>query len=447
VQSISNTFRNLGVDFKLSSEFQEFSKELANGDFNYAFVSSKYALDCIDIPATRDKPLQLAIMVEPGEISVFREVTSVLLPVYSVTIANVLNNESGEVLYHDKKFRIRFTAPSASILIVDDISTNLRVAKELMAPYNMNIKTCISGQEAIRLVSNNHFDIVFMDHMMPGMDGIEATSLIRNINSADEYYEKLPIIALTANAVYGQREIFLEKGIDDFLAKPIEIQKLDGILEKWLPVEKQCKSEQLNGDDDAKQEKGETINIPGVDAVLGLRNCGGDLKIYLDILLDFCKDAEKRLAVISEALAQGNIKLYITLVHALKGAARSIGAAETGEKAFWLEKSAAKIPLAELNGKTGELKENVLTLIGNIKSAIEKFETREAMDPEDIPYIRLEILKTALAEMDIEAVNRILVTLAGLSLDSASRSKISEVEEHILLFEYDKAIEKIDELL
>jgi len=447
IKSISDSFENLKVGYKLSSEFQEFAKELANGDYNYAFVSSKYALDCIDIPVTRDKPLELTIMVEPGEIAVFREVSSVLLPVYSVTLANVLNNKSGEILYHDKKLSIKFTAPSANILIVDDISTNLRVAKELMAPYNMNVQTCLSGPEAINLVSRNRYDIVFMDHMMPGMDGIEATSLIRSIDSPDGYYQKLPIIALTANAVSGQREKFLEKGIDDFLPKPIEVQKLDEILRRWLHTEKQCKVEQLNKDDEAKHEKSETIRIQGIDIASGQKNCGGDLHIYLDILLDFCKDAEERLTKISDALAQENIDLYTTLVHALKGAARSIGAIETGDKALWLEESAAKRPLSEIDNKTNDLKENVLTLIGNIRTEIEKFEAREDREYEDIPDIRLEILKTALEEMDVEAVNRMLMTFAGLSLDSETRSKIAEVEEYILLFEYEKAIEKINELL
>jgi two-component system, sensor histidine kinase and response regulator len=306
----------------------------------------------------------------------------------------------------------------------------------------------MSGPEAIQLVSNNRFDIVFMDHMMPGMDGIEATAIIRKIDSADGYYQKLPIIALTANAVSGQREIFLEKGIDDFLAKPIELHKLDEILEKWLPVEKLCKTEQPVGGDEEKPEKGETISIHGIDTVNGQRNCGGNFQIYLEILSDFCNDAKSRLANISDALAEGNIDLYTTLVHALKGAARSIGANGIGEKAAWLERSAEKGPLSEINEKTIELKEDVLTLIGNVKSELEKYEAARAYsEDEEIPELRLEILKTALEEMDVEAINRMLVTFAGLSLDSKTKSMISEVEEHILMFEYDKAIAKIDEML
>jgi len=445
VESITKTLRDLGVDYKCVNVLKEFMKELEYGPFDYAFVSSKYALDCIDIPAMRDEPLQLAIMVEPGEVSVYREVTNILLPVYSVTMANVLNNVIGEVLFHDNKLKLQFTAPSANILIVDDISTNLRVAKELMAPYNMNIQTCLSGAEALDMVKNNHYDIVFMDHMMPGMDGIETTSIIRDMESKDEYFRKLPIIALTANAVSGQKEIFLKNGINDFLAKPIEIQKLDEILEKWLPREKLCESEPLSGDNTITEKKAENIDISGIDVALGLRNCGGDITVYLDILTDFCKDAEARMMKINEAYAQGDTKLYVTLVHALKGAARSIGAVETGEKASWLEKTAAKGQLAEVRGKTNDLHEHVQTLIKSVKTIVEKHESKENLEDTEISALRLETLKTALEEMDIEAVNRILLVFTGLSLDKETKEKISEIEQLVLMFEYEKAIEKINE--
>jgi len=446
IKSISYTLKSLGVKYKCSSELQEFIKDLEYGSFDYAFISSKFALDCIDIPAMRDKPLQLAIMVEPGEISAFREVTSILLPVYSVPIANVLNNTTGEVLFHDKKLKIQFTAPSANILIVDDISTNLRVAKELMAPYNMNIQTCLSGPEAINLVESSQFDIVFMDHMMPGMDGIEATSLIRDIQSEDGFYQKLPIVALTANAVSGQREIFLENGINDFLAKPIEIQKLDEILEKWLPPEKRIESDQFYLEE-VGQERTEMINIPGIDVAIGLRNCGGDIRIYLDILADFCRDTELRMEKIYDALAQKDAKLYVTLVHALKGAARSIGATETGEKAFWLEKTSSKGNLDAVRGKTNDLNEDVRALIKNIMTIVERNEVADNEEDTEISALRLETLKAALQEMDIEAVNRILLVFSGLSLDKETKDKISEIEQLVLMFEYEKAIEKINEFL
>ncbi len=128
---------------------------------------------------------------------------------------------------------IKFNAPNAKVLVVDDTDANLKVVKGLMQPYKMQVDLCTSGAEAIEMVKANSYDILFMDHMMPEMDGVEATKLIR------ETHTNLPIIALTANAVSGVREMFLANGFNDFLSKPIDTVELNVILEKWLPREKQ----------------------------------------------------------------------------------------------------------------------------------------------------------------------------------------------------------------
>jgi signal transduction histidine kinase/DNA-binding NarL/FixJ family response regulator len=126
-------------------------------------------------------------------------------------------------------------APNASILIVDDNEINLKVAEGLLGLFKISVKTAFSGKEAISMVQKNDFDIVFMDHMMPEMDGIEATGEIRKLGAQ---YEKLPIIALTANTVQGVKEIFLSNGFNEFISKPIKIQELNEILREWLPPEK-----------------------------------------------------------------------------------------------------------------------------------------------------------------------------------------------------------------
>ena len=444
VQSISNSLASLGVSYKCCHEFKEFIQDLEHGSFDYAFVTSKYAMDCIFVLGIRTTPLQLVIMVEPGEISIYQDVANIMMPAYSIPIANVLNNESSDSLYNDK-LRIRFTAPSAKVLIVDDISTNLRVAKELMAPYNMNIHTCMSGSEALSLVQGNHYDIVFMDHMMPGMDGIEATAFIRSLETGDGYYRNLPVIMLTANAVSGQREMFLENDINDFLAKPVDIQKLNDILQEWLPREKRIETVQ-DGHEDTKPETNELPVIEGLDIELGLRNCGGNLSVYFSILNDFCNDAETRMEQISESFVSKDIQLYTTLVHALKGAARGVGAMETGEDAFWLERTAGIGDFEIINDKNNALKENMRVLLGNIKGALKKYEADNCEKTASITDLKLDDLKKALSDMDIEAVNKMLLDYTSLVLHGKVKEIITEIEQHILMFEYDKAIEKIDEL-
>ena len=445
VQSIANTLKSLGVSFNCSAVFHEFLGDLEHGKYDYAFISSKYAMDCIYALGRRDNPLQLVIMVEPGEISVYREVTSILMPVYSITMANVLNDIPESASLQDKNLKIHFTAPDAKILIVDDISTNLRVAKELMAPYNMYVHTCLSGSEALSLVKDNYYDLVFMDHMMPGMDGIEATSFIRALESGDGYFQKLPIVALTANALSGQREMFLENGINDFLAKPIDIQKLNDILERWLPFEKRLESAHAQPVG-ILPEKAVSLNIPGINVPLGIGNCGGETDVYLNILEDFCKDAETRLVQITNAITARDTKLYTTLVHALKGASRSIGAVDTGEKASWLEKASAQGDLAQLKDKTTDLQEDVRALINNIRAVLDRHEAEDDRERIDVSALHLNSLKKALIDMDVEAMNRMLLEYAGLSLDTKTKEIIAEVEQHILMYDYDMAIEKINKL-
>ena len=128
-----------------------------------------------------------------------------------------------------------FRAPNAKVLIVDDNLVNRKVAAGLMKPFAMQLTLAKSGQEAIDILKEEHFHIIFMDHMMPEMDGVETTHVIRAMKG--EYYKNVPIIALTANAVNGAKEMFLEEGMNDFIAKPISIRELSEKILDWLPFE------------------------------------------------------------------------------------------------------------------------------------------------------------------------------------------------------------------
>jgi CheY-like chemotaxis protein len=161
-----------------------------------------------------------------------------------MTIAAILNGSSDRYSYSENSAVIeRFTAPDARILIVDDIVTNLKVAQGLLLPYKMQVDLCKSGKMAIEAIRANKYDLVFMDHKMPEMDGIEATLIIRELGKGEPYFRDLPIVVLTANAISGTREVFLENGFNDYLSKPIDTIKLSLVLEKWLPKEKQRKTD------------------------------------------------------------------------------------------------------------------------------------------------------------------------------------------------------------
>jgi CheY-like chemotaxis protein len=136
------------------------------------------------------------------------------------------------------KRKIGFTAPGARVLAVDDSRVNLTVIRNLLLPYKMRLDICLSGEQAVALMKQNQYDLVFMDHMMPGMDGVEAVKEIRE-------WEKgatVPIIALTANAISGMREMFLENGFNDYLSKPIDMAKLDKLVATWIKEELKIKT-------------------------------------------------------------------------------------------------------------------------------------------------------------------------------------------------------------
>jgi CheY-like chemotaxis protein/HPt (histidine-containing phosphotransfer) domain-containing protein len=418
--------------------------------YDYAFVSSRYADRCIPEWRQALSKVKLIIMIEIGDMSGFRNVGSVHLPVYSTVLANLLNGEMN--LNHGLyDFRIRITAPDAQALIVDDIATNLRVAAELMSPYGLRIDTCLSGFQAIEMVKQNRYDIVFMDHMMPGMDGVAATQAIRAMADGDSFYRKLPIIMLTANAVSGQREMFLQNGIDDFLPKPIEVQQLNKILEKWIPKAKQKKSSTPVLWD--FEEEHSLLSVNGVNAQMGLRNAGGSLKAYKKVLAVFVDDADERIPQISAALLESDMQLYTTLVHALKGASRSIGAEFFGELAAELEDAGHAGSMVLVREKNGVFLEKLQILRDTIADALDISDKKEEEEAGTagmetaFSSLGLEGLKEALVNMDTDSVNEKLAGYGDAVLQKQVREYIDGIEQDVLLFEYDKAIEKIDALL
>jgi signal transduction histidine kinase/CheY-like chemotaxis protein len=229
-ESIARTLESLGVAYRGVADPDEFTRELKTGGWSHVFASADEAME----PPDNSPHVKMVLLMDIGETFPASKVLGLMMPVWAVPVANVLNGRAVSPL--EKPAGVRFTAPRARILIVDDLVTNLRVASGLLSPYRLKADTCTSGAEAIELVQRQEYDMVLMDHMMPEMDGVEAVKRIRALGG--ERFERLPIIALTANAMSNMREMFLANGFDDFLAKPMEIPKLNDIMERWIPQEK-----------------------------------------------------------------------------------------------------------------------------------------------------------------------------------------------------------------
>jgi CheY-like chemotaxis protein len=359
------------------------------------------------------------------------------------------------------QMKITFTAPKANLLVVDDIETNLNVVRGLLAPYQMNITTVLSGAEAVELAQRQSWDLILMDHMMPGMNGIEATARIRaweveQREIGEKGREGIPIVALTANAISGMKEMFLEMGFNEYLSKPVEIAKLDETIARWIPEGKKVRGASVRREGPVKDAG---FEISGVDAQKGIAATGGTVEGYRSVLKSFRKDAEERLPLLRDFLvdvSQGkNDKLsaFVTQVHALKSASASIGAAKVSEEAARLE-AAGKAALAGGVEDTAVIRETLPgfierleALAGGIGEAIKDEES--GVSNGELPekaHALLTELAAALEAQKVDDIDRLLEELNRQNLDSQTREIIDAVSDDVLMAEYDKALESITKL-
>lgn len=226
---------------------------------------------------------------------------------------------------------LNFKAPEAKILLVDDNKMNLKVAIGLLAPLQMQIDTAENGKQALEMLEAKAYDLVFMDHMMPIMDGVEATRRIRETENMTGAH--LTIIALTADAMSGAKEEFMAAGMDDFVAKPIEIKEICGKLRKYLPQEKIVKTEECRI---VAEETDDLPQIEGLDVEAGV-HYSGSRALFINLLGDYYKLIDAKIKKIRQCLSDGMIRDLTIEVHALKNTSRMIGAIELSERFEELE--------------------------------------------------------------------------------------------------------------
>ena len=312
-------------------------------NFFFTDVASKAVLD--GIPAEREAALgEICVLVNPLlEESDRTAAKKVNKPLYTLNFCQIINHEEMESGCESEEY-VNFTAPDAKILIVDDNEMNLKVAQGLLEPLKMQIDTADSGKRALQMVQKKQYHIIFMDHMMPVMDGIETTERIRDMEG--EYYKNVPIIALTANALMDAREKFKRAGMDDFVAKPIEMKEICRKIKHWLPralIMHSCAlpkhaaggekadltqlrdlaMDQLP-DTEKKQDLPGAAALGNIDQAEGIRCCGTE-KLWKELLGDFYKLIDTKASKIEQCVADGLIRDYTIEVHALKNTARMIG--------------------------------------------------------------------------------------------------------------------------
>lgn len=349
-ESLCQDVTNLGVDYMGMSAAKELA-QLPDNRKIFLFIEHPMFSDGVEA-FVRNNPQITAVLLVDFYSHVSFDIPNLLVirkPLFALNIAMILNGE--EVSFGDdaEEKEFDFIAPKANVLIVDDNAVNLTVAEGLLEPLKMKIDTVTSGKEAIDKISDFHYDIVFMDHMMPEIDGVETTHIIRRFHPE---YNDVPIIALTANAVDGTKEMFCREGMNDFVAKPIELRMLVAKVRQWLPVEKIEKLYRKNKADWKGGAGDIVVGDLDVKYAIGILTSES---LFWKVLKVFYHSIEKKVKLIGEFVEKGDWTNYTIEVHGLKNAARQIGALTLSERAAAMEKAGNARDTAAIKEHTEEL--------------------------------------------------------------------------------------------
>lgn len=432
-EEYAKLFAGLGEKLGVDMRCCDTEEQLIAANATHYFVCREMYLRNEELFTAAAKKARVYVVQERVDaISPSHNIKCLYKPFYSLPIVSALNGENMVIDMNERRGAdIRFTAPKARVLIVDDNPINLKVAAGLMRPYNMQLMTAESGRAAIKMLRSRDIDLVFMDHMMPEMDGVETTKIIRSMEV--DYYKKLPIIALTANAVNGARDMFLQSGFNDFLAKPIELSSLDRVLRTYLPKEylQAPKSAPYAGHDRRKQENAGGEEAPMFDPEKGISFTGGDKDTYCEILALYAKKGYEKRAHIDELFRQKDWKNYVIEVHALKSTSLSIGAVKLSELAKELEAAGKAESYAVIEKKNDELLRMYREIIGIAEDYLKQNtkENTQAESGQNVPDAA-ELTEISPDRLD-EYISR-----ARTACDSFDGDTMADIAKQTALYSY-----------
>lgn len=379
---IRHISEQLGIMIRVSSNLQELKRRQEHDNYSHVFISwSEYCEDKNFFEQLARELTVVLILNYGQETQTASNMLRIYKPFTILSIAAVFNGRKTNEREGEYGVAGRgFVAPEAKVLVVDDNAMNLKVMARLLQPYQIKAVMASSGKEALDKLDSMDFDCVFLDHMMPEMDGVEVLHRIRM--KPDVYYQSLSVIAFTANAIGGAREMFLSEGFDDFIAKPIELSVLERILRRYIPQKKQRATEQGTVGERKNSDKGEnlpamtcnhsgasldlekslwdyglgeggpvdvsgeagsedakaleSLRYGGINIRQGITFCG-DIGGLREIIRIFHGEGHKRKQQLQQLYQEQNWKDYVIAVHALKSNAKGIGADELAELAQRME--------------------------------------------------------------------------------------------------------------
>ena len=403
-----------------------------------------------------------------SKIRVFRK------PFYSYALVSFLNaGRNGRQDGFQKKHMI---CRNVKTLVVDDEPMNLLVAKEIFKGYEMEVETAGSGPEAIEACGKQDFELIFLDHMMPGMDGVETLKKLRKMQA--DTGRIFTIVAFTANAVSGAREMFLREGFDEFISKPIENSELEHVLKKVLPKASIRYIEDCRKTDETGQENPQDENLPyaeekcilenpeedrmsalqkaGIHTDSGLRYCRDDAEFYMELLGQFVQSSGKKQQEIERFYGQKDFGNYRIAVHALKSTAKMLGADTLSEMALQAETALKNHDEKFIAEHHEELMDEYRNVVQAISHVIDGEDDRKSLpagkDREEVAQAdlirQLEALKENLPSCEMSRVKPMLLDMGkkryqGVDMAELLDAALQDVED----FEFEEAGREVDALL
>lgn len=404
-------------------------------------------------------------------------------PIYSYSIGCILEGLERHDTKNNAFEDFTFIAPDARVLIVDDNEVNLTVAKGLLKPLKMKIETATSGKDAVYKISAKMYDLIFMDHMMPEIDGIEATRIIRRLHPE---YAAVPIIALTANVVDGTREMFIEEEMNDLVAKPIDVKEITAKVRQWLPQDKIVRledddpngeqsidlsgimvspdgkklimnpdiekvSQQNEMEEEKEQDKvtqqEEEIPKPslveGLDTDSAIKRLGTE-ELFWEVLKDYYHSIERKAKQIKQLEKAEQWNEYTIEVHALKSASRQIGAMELGKLAEELEMAGKAGDIDVIQKKTNKMLAQYLQYQMILQPYFPEEEKKEGSIEVDVLKMHLLNLKNAASEIDVDMMDAIISEMSQYDFEGKESERFAALQTAVEELDAETCTEIVD---
>ncbi len=444
-KSTARAAKLLNVAYETTDNIDSF-KEKAEEDFTHLIVGTA---EYENLGALKDDPRLVVIANEKYFDKDGRQILYLSKPVFTFKLAILL--EEHELKRGITKNASRpFIANEAKLLIVDDNGVNLEICAGLLKNHKMMVDFADSGDKCLSLTKDKKYDLIFLDHMMPGKDGIETLALLRK--DPDNLNRETPVVAFTANAVSGMKEMFKKNGFDEFLSKPIDIAKMDDILLRFLDHRLVEFVDEYEIEDDEEEEvRTYEPLLPYMDMDSALANCGGSMEILSNLIKIVYQDGKKKLPLIKKYEEEGDIADYTIELHSLKSTCANIGYKEMSERAKALEFAGRNGDLETIARDTPQILKEYEDLLSDIekmaarteKAAMKIGDVKESLTFRD----KLTVLNALLAEFETDLAEKILENEFSDEEAGNYRDKMEDIRGKMELYDYDGALESIGEIL